>query len=86
LFVSVPASAFLGLALYSSSQPLYAHYVESLGRSAALTDQHVAGALMWIAPNAFAFIVSLLLVADWGRVERRLGTLADREAAPQEAT
>jgi len=69
VFTAMPLSAFLGLALYTSSHPLYAHYA---GFAGALEDQRLAGELMWLCGGAALFVALLAVVAAWGRRERRV--------------
>jgi len=80
LFLAMPQMAFLGLAIYSSDQVLYPHYVltaSALGTS-ALADQHLAGALMWIASMVLMLPAMAFVLFDWMRKE-------DREAARMDA-
>ena len=74
LFLSLPASAFLGFAFYVANRVLYAHYA---ARPHALADQADAGAVMWLAAGPPTLLVLLWCVADWGAHERRLGAAFD---------
>jgi putative membrane protein len=74
LFLSLPASAFLGFAFYVTNRVLYAHYA---GRPAALEDQMNAGAVMWLSAGTPMLLALLWCVADWGARERRLGAAFD---------
>jgi putative membrane protein len=86
LFLAMPQMAFLGLAIYSSDQVLYTHYIltaSALGTS-ALADQHLAGALMWTT-SMFLFLPAMALVLlDWmkkdAREAARLDARLDRAA------
>jgi putative copper resistance protein D len=86
LFLGMPQSSFLGLAIYSAPAVLYAHYA-TLQRTWGPTpfdDQQLAGAIMWVGGDA-AFLVALLLaVWVWLRAEeaegRRVDARLDREA------
>ena len=66
--LAMPQQSFLGLAIYSADQPLYSHYARlhpTLG--SALSDQRVAGMVMWLGGDLL-FIVALgLSVAAWMR-------------------
>ncbi len=80
VFLAMPQSAFLGLALYQSHFVLYPHYVATQGSvAAALSDQHAGGALMWIAGGLLLFAVFMLVAAMWGRYEQRLGERLDAQ-------
>ena len=74
LFLSLPASAFLGFAFYVTNRVLYAHY----GANAdALADQINAGAVMWLAAGTPILLALLWCVADWGARERHIGAMLD---------
>ncbi len=80
LFLQMPQNTFLALAIYSASQPLYAHYatlVRTWGPT-ALADQQAAGAIMWVAGDLTFLVTILLVVVDWMRDEER--SAARREA------
>ena len=87
LFLGMPQSSFLGLAILSAPDVLYPHYatlVRSWGPS-PLLDQQWAGGIMWVGGD-LAFLVALLLaVWVWMRAEEREGLRVDarldREAA-----
>jgi putative membrane protein len=71
LVASMPAMSALGAVLVSAQHPLYPTYARALGGS-ALSDQHVAGALMWVG-SALVVVGFALAVAwrAWEREERR---------------
>ena len=79
VFLAMPQGAFLGLALYQTRMALYPRYVMTHGGStaAALADQHAGGALMWIGGGLLLFVIFMVMVAMWGRYERRLGERLD---------
>jgi ubiquinol-cytochrome c reductase cytochrome c subunit len=79
VFLAMPQGAFLGLALYQTRMALYPHYVMTHNGSAAATlaDQHAGGALMWICGGLLLFVIFMVMVAMWGRYERRLGERLD---------
>ena len=83
IFFALPASAFLGLAFYVSTRPLYPHYVAAVGVLAALDDQRNGGAVMWLGGGVTLFAALLLTVARWGAAERRYGDVYDRYTAGQ---
>lgn len=87
LFLGMPQSSFLGLAILSAPGVLYRHY-ETLVRPwgpTPLDDQQLAGGLMWVLGDAAFLIALLLAVWVWLRAEeaegRRLDAQLDREAA-----
>jgi cytochrome c oxidase assembly factor CtaG len=87
LFLGMPQSSFLGLAIFSAPAVLYPHYltlVRSWGPD-PLTDQQLAGSIMWVGGDAL-FLTGLILgVWVWLRAEetegRRIDAKLDREAA-----
>ena len=91
LFLGMPQSSFLGLAIFSAPHVLYPHYAE-LARSwgpTPLADQQLAGGIMW-AGGDLVFLVAMLLAAwVWLRAEEaegeRVDARLDREAARREA-
>jgi putative copper resistance protein D len=87
LFIGMPWSSFLGLAIFSATAVLYPHYA-TLGLDwapPALADQAVAGGIMW-AGGDLLFLASMgIALRAWLRDEdekgRRNDERLDREAA-----
>jgi putative copper resistance protein D len=87
LFLGMPQSSFLGLALFSAPEPLYAHY-ETLVRSwgpTPLQDQQMAGGIMWAGGDAAFLIAMIVALWIWLRAEERAGKLADEKLDREEA-
>jgi cytochrome c oxidase assembly factor CtaG len=83
VFLAMPQTSFLGLAIYSSDRVLYPHYVAAtaaLGRS-ALSDQHLAGVLMWTSSMVLFLPVMALVLFDWMSKEAREAGLQDARLA-----
>jgi putative membrane protein len=81
LFLGMPQSSFLGLAIFSAPEPLYTHYV-TLQRSwgpTPITDQQWAGGLMWAGGDAAFLIAMIVALWIWLRAEERAGKLADEK-------
>ena len=79
LFLLMPAMTFLGLAIYGSDRPLYLPYAASsplLGTS-AVSDQHLAGAIMWSAGMLFIVPAMVVVLVDWMRTDEREAERAD---------
>jgi cytochrome c oxidase assembly factor CtaG len=79
VFLAMPQMAFLGLAIYSSDQVLYPHYLVTapvLGTS-ALADQHLAGAIMWITPMVLFLPTLAFVLLDWMKKDVREGIRLD---------
>lgn len=73
VLLAMPAEGFLGFAIYGAPRVLYPHY-----RAAGLADQHAAGELMWIGSGLAMFVAFMLVGAEWGAAERRLGEQENR--------
>jgi cytochrome c oxidase assembly factor CtaG len=90
VLLAVPFHAFLGLALAAGTQPLAAGWYAGLGLSAtaALDDQRVGAAVMWLVGDLMALILSLIVASQWWRAEqrrtRRLDARLDAERAGSE--
>jgi putative membrane protein len=83
LFLAMPQMTFLGLAIYSSDRIMYPHYLAAGGRFAvhALSDQHLAGAIMWTS-SMFLIVPALSLVLlDWMNREDREAVRTDQRLA-----
>lgn len=87
LFLGMPQSSFLGLAIFSAPGILYPHY-QTLVRTwgpTPLADQQLAGGIMWMAGDLVFLIAMILAVWVWLRAEeaegRRVDSRLDREAA-----
>jgi putative membrane protein len=85
LFLGMPQSSFLGLAIFSAPAVLYPHYATLIRNwgPTALADQQLAGGIMWVVGDA-GFLVGLILaVAVWLKAEetegKRLDDQLDRE-------
>jgi putative membrane protein len=73
VLLSVPFHAFVGLALASATVPLAAGWYAALGRGtgAALDDQRVGAAIMWLVGDAAALVLSVLVARQWWAAEQR---------------
>jgi putative membrane protein len=78
IFMAMPASAFLALAIYTASHPMYPYYLAELGRRKALIDQAYGGEIMWLLGGVVFFIAFMALGAQWLRDEERKTLIADR--------
>jgi len=85
VFLAMPVTALLGLALSASGRVLYPSYVAgaSLLGTSAVSDQRLAGTLMWIA-GMFLMVPALgLVVLDWMRRDEQEAQRADARRARQ---
>jgi cytochrome c oxidase assembly factor CtaG len=79
LFLGMPQSSFLGLAIFSAPGVLYPHYatlVRPWGPT-PLLDQQWAGGIMWAGGDLIFLIGMGLALWVWLRSEEREGRLAD---------
>jgi putative copper resistance protein D len=79
LFLGMPWSSFLGLAIFSAPAVLYSHY-ETVVRTwgpPPLADQQLAGGIMWVGGDAAFLVAMLLAVWIWLRAEEREGRRVD---------
>ena len=69
LSLAMPAGAFLGVAIFSASHPLYAHYagLPPPWGAGALADQRYAGAYMWVFGNLALLVAVLFEAVAWKR-------------------
>ena len=87
LFLGMPQSSFLGLAIFSAPGVLYPHYA-TLQRPwgpSALVDQQWAGGIMWAGGDAVFLVAMVTAIVAWLRSEeaegRRVDALLDHHAA-----
>ncbi len=87
LFLAMPAMAFLAVAIYSASAPLYASYASlpAPWGPAALSSQRDAAVTMWLV-GSLGFVLAMLIeAAAWKRDEdARQQRLEAREDAATE--
>jgi putative membrane protein len=87
MFLAMPATSFLSLAIYMASTPLYPAYASLAAPwgPSALGDQRNAAVLMWLVGNLGMMVAMLLVAAAWKRDDdarqRRLEARADGFAA-----
>jgi putative membrane protein len=91
LFLGMPQSSFLGLAIFSAPHVLYEHYatLERNWGPTPLADQQLAGGIMWAGGDAIFLLAMILAVWVWLRAEeaegRRVDARLDRERAAARA-
>jgi putative copper resistance protein D len=82
VFLQMPQSTFLAVAILSAPVPLYRHY-ETVARAwgpTALADQQAAAGIMWFVGDLLFLAAILLLVAAWMRHEESRTVVEDRRA------
>ncbi len=87
VFLGMPWSSFLALAIFSAPGVLYPHYAtfpRDWGPT-PLADQQLAGGIMWIGGDGLFLVALIAMVAAWLRAEddegRRADARLDREGA-----
>jgi putative copper resistance protein D len=80
LFLGMPVSSVLGLALVAQTDPLYPAYVTASGSAAALADQRLAGTVMWVGGDLIGIV--LLGVVVWLWVQRESVRMRRHSHAP----
>jgi putative membrane protein len=68
LFVGMPVSSLLGLAIVAQTDVLYPAYALD-GVASALADQRLAGTIMWVGADLISIVLIGLLVWMWTRDE-----------------
>ena len=71
LVAALPLQSFLGLALYSTTTPLYEQYPD-------LSDQRLGALIMWIGGDLVFVLALALTAAGWMRADRAEALRADR--------
>lgn len=74
LVAALPLQSFLGLALYSTTRPLYEQYPD-------LADQRLGALIMWIGGDLVFVLALALTAAGWMRADRAEALRADRAAS-----
>jgi putative membrane protein len=85
LFLGMPQSSFLGLAIFSAPDVMYPHYA-TLERSwgpSPLADQQLAGGIMWVGGDLVFLVAMILALWIWLRADEaeavRVDARLDRE-------
>jgi putative membrane protein len=81
VFLQGPVNTFVALALYSSGRVLYPHYALRTWGPSALDDQHLGGAIMWVAGDLLFLAALGLTIAAWMRHEDIVTARVDAELA-----
>jgi len=79
VFLGMPWSSFLALAIFSAPGLLYPHYA-TLQRDwglSPLADQQLAGGIMWVGGDGLFLVAVVAMVAAWMRAEEAEGKRAD---------
>lgn len=81
LFVTLPAHAWLGIAIMSDNAVLAGGYYRALGRPwgpSLLHDQAIGGGLLWSTGDLVGLVVLAALFVQWSRADDREAVRTDR--------
>ena len=90
-FLAIPVNTFVALAIYSSQIVLYGYYsqVPRTWGPSPLTDQHWAGAIMWLAGDMMLMAAVIVVALGWMKHDeaeaRRIDARLDAEEARRAA-
>jgi putative membrane protein len=87
LFLAMPQTTFLGLAIYGSDRILYPLYIRAslLVGVNPISDQHLAGAIMWVSSMVLFLPILAYVLFDWMGREERKGERIDARLARSRA-
>jgi putative copper resistance protein D len=83
VFVTLPAHAFLGVAIMSGTTVIAGGYYQALGRTwgaSPLTDQHTGGAILWGAGDLVGLLLMGVFLVQWIRADEKVAARVDRAA------
>jgi cytochrome c oxidase assembly factor CtaG len=81
LFVTMPAMAFLGLAIVSERAVLYPTYAQAEGVTRAIADQRAAGSIMWVGAMVMIVPALGLVLWEWMAADEREARRVDERLA-----
>lgn len=87
VFLQMPQNSFLAVSIYGAERVIFPHYatVARTWGPSPLTDQSLAGIIMWVGGDA-AFLVALAFIAyGWVQHEERQARRQDRALARRKA-
>lgn len=87
VFLQMPQSSFLGVAIYGSERVLFKHY-ETLQRTwgpSPLGDQQMAGMIMWVGGDMCFLIAMGYVIYQWVKHEEQVAERTDRALARERA-
>jgi cytochrome c oxidase assembly factor CtaG len=87
VFLQMPQNSFLAVSIYDSTRVIFPHYatlVRTWGPD-ALTDQEMAGAIMWVAGDLLFLAAFVLIAVGWVRHDEKEAVRQDRAIARSRA-
>jgi len=87
LLMAIPPNMIAGIAIAFSQSPIYPHYeaMPRLWNISVMTDQRLAGIIMWVPGSMMYIIFALILVARWLKQEEEKPPLPESVWATDEA-
>lgn len=84
---AIPVNMFAGIAFAFANEPIYTHYeaMPRLWGISILTDQRIAGVIMWVPGSMMYIVAALILVARWLQTEEHKPPLPQANWATDEA-
>ena len=88
LFMAMPQNTFLALSIFGAKTVLYDHYATLTDPwlPNALSDQKLAGGIMWVVGDVMVLIALVALMMMWARHEDRMTVLLDARLDAEERT
>ncbi len=83
LFVTLPAHAWLGIAIMGGDRVIAGGYYAELGRTwgpSLLGDQAIGGGLLWSSGDLISIVLFTVVFVQWFRAEEREALRRDRHA------
>jgi putative membrane protein len=84
--MAIPPNMFVGIAIAFSQTPIYPHYaaMPRLWNISVMSDQRLAGVIMWVPGSMMYMIAALILTARWLKQEEEKPPLPEVEWASDE--
>ncbi len=87
IFTQMPQNSFLGVSIYGTNHVIFPHYanlVRTWGTD-ALSDQQIAGAIMWMVGDMGFLAAFVAVTVSWVRLDQREAERGDKARAKQRA-
>jgi cytochrome c oxidase assembly factor CtaG len=87
VLMAIPPNMIAGMAIAFSEQPIYTHYeaMPRIWNLSVLSDQRLAGVIMWVPGSMMYIVAALILVARWLKEEENKPALPESQWATDEA-
>jgi cytochrome c oxidase assembly factor CtaG len=87
ILMAIPPNMIAGMAIAFSESPIYPHYaaMPRIWNIPVLSDQRLAGVIMWVPGSMMYMIAALVLTARWLKQEEEKPPLPESKWATDEA-